>query len=62
MHTYGSHRRHLEDFPLPRWVIPPNQAQEAYGQLVERSRWRSLAIRVYADASPRSERSSCQDG
>ena len=47
LYTYNSPRRYLEDFPLDRWVIPPEQAQEAYGQLVERSRWRSLGIRIY---------------
>ncbi|KAK4547982.1 hypothetical protein LTR36_010702 [Oleoguttula mirabilis] len=39
--------RYMEDFALPTWVIPREQAEQAYFRLLERSRWRTLGIRIY---------------
>ncbi|EME49310.1 hypothetical protein DOTSEDRAFT_49600 [Dothistroma septosporum NZE10] len=39
--------RYMEDFPLQRWIVPQDQANQAYFRLLERSRWRSLGIRIY---------------
>lgn len=39
--------RYLEDYPLPQWVIAQAKAQQAYGQLLDRVRWRSLGTKIY---------------
>lgn len=39
--------RYMEDFPLDQWVISKEQASQAYFRLLERTRWRSLGIRIY---------------
>ncbi|KAF2171225.1 hypothetical protein M409DRAFT_18342 [Zasmidium cellare ATCC 36951] len=39
--------RYMEDFPLTQWVIPKEQASQAYFRMLERTRWRSLGIRIY---------------
>lgn len=39
--------RYIEDFPLGTWVIPREQANQAYFRLLERTRWRNLGIRIY---------------
>ncbi|KAK5136326.1 hypothetical protein LTR08_003699 [Meristemomyces frigidus] len=39
--------RYMEDFPLPRWSIPQTEAGQAYFRLLERSRWRTLGIKIY---------------
>lgn len=39
--------RYMEDFPLAQWVLPKEQASQAYFRLLERTRWRSLGIRIY---------------
>ncbi|KAK4506851.1 hypothetical protein PRZ48_000584 [Zasmidium cellare] len=39
--------RYLDDFPLTQWVIPKEQASQAYFRMLERTRWRSLGIRIY---------------
>lgn len=39
--------RYMEDFPLSQWVIPQQQASNAYNQLVERIRWRNYGIPIY---------------
>ncbi|KAK5120210.1 hypothetical protein LTR85_006416 [Meristemomyces frigidus] len=41
--------RYMEDFALPTWVIPREQAEQAYFRLLERSRWRTLGIRIYGN-------------
>jgi len=41
--------RYMEDYPLPTWVIPKENAEQAYFRLLERSRWRSLGIRIYGN-------------
>ena len=38
---------YLEDFPLGQWVIPQQQANSAYAQLMERMRWRQYGIPIY---------------
>lgn len=39
--------RYMEDFPLKNWVISRDEAVDAYYRLLERTRWRSLGIRIY---------------
>ncbi|KAI5369967.1 hypothetical protein Slin15195_G008450 [Septoria linicola] len=39
--------RYLDDFPLPTWVIPTQQASNAYFQLMERMKWRNYGIPIY---------------
>lgn len=39
--------RYMEDFPLPTWVIPKEQAEHAYFRMLERTRWRTLGIRIF---------------
>nr|POE65918.1 hypothetical protein CFP56_57608 [Quercus suber] len=41
---------YIQDFPLPSWVIPKQQAEIAYSQVIERMRWRSLGIAIYDQA------------
>lgn len=37
----------MEDFPLQNWVVPHHIASEAYSRLMERTKWRTLGIRIY---------------
>lgn len=39
---------YIQDFPLAKWVIPKEQAETAYTQLIDRIRWRSLGIAIYS--------------
>lgn len=38
---------YLKDFPLHEWVLPKEAAEQAYYRLLERTRWRTLGIRIY---------------
>lgn len=40
--------RYMEDYPLDQWVLTKEQASQAYFRLLERTRWRSLGIRIYS--------------
>ncbi|KAK4552789.1 hypothetical protein LTR86_010123 [Recurvomyces mirabilis] len=50
--------RYLKDFPLSEWIIPQKQASEAYAALHERTRWRSVGVKIYAEQQAREAQQS----
>ncbi|EMC94965.1 hypothetical protein BAUCODRAFT_149005 [Baudoinia panamericana UAMH 10762] len=41
--------RYLEDFPLDKWLIDKQAANDAYMNLLKRTKWRNLSIGVYSE-------------